>query len=147
MKKLFAIFALISLFSFNLNAQDTIVLKNNGKPDTVFCKIKSTTASNVFYIEKGEHKSEYMSNVKYFSKSHLQTIQETKVIAKNLGTSDKSEEVLKQSVWTVLGIFKIRSKAPTTPMGYTLTIVYSLPQSGFTPLLAKEPTFYVYRKK
>ena len=60
------LFILISFFvSCDLCAQDKIVF--TGKPDTVFCKIKSVTASAIFYIEKGEHKSDYIKNVSYQS--------------------------------------------------------------------------------
>ena len=60
------LFILISFFvSCDLCAQDKIVF--SGKPDTVFCKIKSVTASAIFYIEKGEHKSDYIKNVSYQS--------------------------------------------------------------------------------
>lgn len=63
MKQLFTTFAVfITLISFS---QDKILLKD--RKDTIYCKIKSVTASNIFYIEKGEHKSEYMNNVAYHS--------------------------------------------------------------------------------
>ena len=58
-------------FSFFItNAQDTIIFKNNNA--TVLCKIRSVTQTNIFYIVNGEYLSDYLSNVKYYSRPNTQ---------------------------------------------------------------------------
>lgn len=150
MKKTLLILQLVfMLITINVNAQDTIVFKNNWKQDTVLCKIKNATSTNIFYIEKGEHKSDYMKNVLYYSKgkNDFVTKSETKQTVTKSNVSVQELIVVKQSVWQILSIIKIRTKIPSVPNGYVLSMVYSLPQSGLIPLLANEPTFYVYKKK
>lgn len=145
MKK--SLFFLALLISFISYSQDKIVFKD--KPDTVYCKIKSVTPTNIFYIEKGEHKSEYMRNVAFHSggQTNIITRVSNKIdVPKEKNTQDGSLVTKRQNTTQILGVIKIRGKYPVAPEGYELSFVYTLPQTGFLLFIGNEPTFYVYKK-
>jgi hypothetical protein len=145
MKNLFILIALV--VSFNLYSQDKIVF--NGKPDTVFCKIKSIATSNIFYIEKGEHKSDYLRNVKYFFEfQYVPSVSDNKVVVPANDSMQEGTLIKKrQNTIQILWLIKIREKYPVAPDGYELSFVFTLPQTGFPLIVGIEPTFYVYKKK
>lgn len=136
---------------YHLEAKNASSTATNKKEDTQNKEVKTkkeTTTKNSAPANK-EVATKKEPPVKNEVTTNKEDATDKEITVKNAANSQTSSDVItiKQNTIQVLFVVKFREKHPTTPEGYNLHTVYTLPATGFIPLIAIEPTFFVYKKK
>lgn len=161
LKSKLILFVLVCL-SITINAQDTIITKDN---KTIFCKVTKISSANIFYTEKGIGKSWSLKDVIRYTE-HKQ-IRDKQIEEDSLVLVNSNFILVEQQTLSLFGFIKFRSGLfentegrsreypdATTMLsemkskGYKLlNSPYTYPNTGFLILFCHKTTFIFEKEK